>query len=44
MGRDIHVPVTERGFGEIAEAVHNKLSAIQWGNEEHPWSVKINDV
>ena len=44
MGRDIHVPVTERGFGEVAEAVHNKLSAIQWGNEEHPWSVKINDV
>ncbi|WFD29237.1 branched-chain-amino-acid transaminase [Malassezia sp. CBS 17886] len=40
-GTDIHVPVTQSGFGAVAEAVLNKLSAIQWGKEDHPWSVRV---
>ena len=41
MGKDIHVPVGESGFGVITEAVLNKITGIQWGKEEHPWSVPI---
>ncbi|WFD33886.1 branched-chain-amino-acid transaminase [Malassezia cuniculi] len=41
-GSDIKVPVTESGFGEVAEALLNKLKSIQWGHEEHPWSVPIS--
>ena len=41
MGKDIHVPVGESGFGVVTEAVLNKITGIQWGKEEHPWSVPI---
>lgn len=41
LGRDIHVPVTSSGFGQVAEVLLNKLKSIQWGHEEHPWSERI---
>lgn len=43
MGKDIEVPVTDSGFGVIAEAVLNKLTEIQWGKIPHPWSVPVVD-
>lgn len=41
MGKDIHVPVTDTGFGVVTEAILNKIMAIQWGKEPHEWSVPI---
>ncbi|PKI85364.1 branched-chain-amino-acid transaminase [Malassezia vespertilionis] len=43
LGEDISIPVGDSGFGAVAESVLNKLSAIQWGKEEHPWSVRITE-
>ena len=42
MGKDIHVPVTSSGFGPVAEVMLNRMSAIQWGKVEHPWSVPVS--
>ncbi|WFC98618.1 branched-chain-amino-acid transaminase [Malassezia yamatoensis] len=43
MGKDIHVPVTDSGFGPVADEVLKRVSAIQWGKVEHPWSVPVKD-
>lgn len=43
LGKDVHVPVGESGFGQVAEVLLNKLKAIQWGHEEHPWTTRITE-
>lgn len=43
LGKDIEVPVTKSGFGPVAEVVLDRLSAIQWGKVEHPWSVPVKE-
>lgn len=43
MGKDIHVPVTESGFGPVADVMLSTMSAIQWGKIDHPWSVPVKE-
>nr|ODN92475.1 branched-chain amino acid aminotransferase [Cryptococcus depauperatus CBS 7841] len=43
-GRDIIIPTGPNGLGAIAEGLLNKITAIQTGEIEHPWSVLANDV
>ena len=44
LGKDIKVPTGENGFGPVSEVVLNKLKAIQWGHEDHPWSWPITSA
>ena len=43
MGKDIPVPVTESGFGPVADVILKTLSDIQWGKVSHPWSVAVSE-
>lgn len=38
-GIDIPVPVGPSGLGNIAQAVLDRIQAIQTGKIDHPWSV-----
>ncbi|PWY99367.1 branched-chain amino acid aminotransferase II [Testicularia cyperi] len=41
-GKDIHIPA-ENGIGPIAKAMLDRMSDIQLGRTEHPWSVVIDE-
>ncbi|PWN52947.1 branched-chain amino acid aminotransferase II [Violaceomyces palustris] len=43
-GSDIHIPVGSDGAGEIAKAMLKRISDIQLGRVEHPWSVVVEDL
>lgn len=43
-GRDIIIPTGSEGMGSIAKGVLDRITAIQTGEIEHPWSVVANEV
>lgn len=43
-GRDIIIPTGPEGLGNIAKGILDRITAIQTGEIEHPWSVIANDV
>lgn len=43
-GNDIHVPVGDGGAGPVTKAVLERITDIQMGRFEHPWSVCIDDL
>lgn len=44
LGKDVHVPVGPSGAGPIAKAMLERISDIQLGKVEHPWSVRVKDI
>lgn len=43
-GRDIIIPTGSDGMGDIAKGILDRITAIQTGEIEHPWSVVANEV
>ncbi|OXB33852.1 branched-chain amino acid aminotransferase [Cryptococcus neoformans] len=43
-GRDIIIPTGPEGLGNIAKGILDRITAIQTGEIEHPWSVIANDA
>lgn len=43
-GRDIHIPTGTEGIGAIAKAMLTKITDIQLGRIEHPWSVCVDEL
>ncbi|KAK6907706.1 branched-chain amino acid aminotransferase [Kwoniella mangroviensis CBS 10435] len=43
-GRDIEIPTGPDGLGSIAKGLLDRMTAIQIGEIEHPWSVIANPV
>ncbi|OCF35006.1 branched-chain amino acid aminotransferase [Kwoniella heveanensis BCC8398] len=41
-GRDINIPTGPDGLGAIAKGILDRITAIQTGEIEHPWSVIAN--
>ncbi|SNX86645.1 probable BAT1- branched chain amino acid aminotransferase, mitochondrial [Melanopsichium pennsylvanicum] len=43
-GKDIIIPAGDGGIGPIAKAMLDRITDIQLGKVDHPWSVVVQDV